>query len=446
MRTCWAKKTAAVLACAMLLLIGALTAGNAAAFEPLAGDMSTFDPANQTFPQGDDVIKVGVFWAFTGPAAINGNIFWLQLGWAVHDINSQGGVMVGGKLKKIVLIKGDNQMKPTVAKRAMEKLCLEDNVDVIIGTTGSHLNLIGQSVAAKHKKIYLNVASLSDMLMDATNFNRYTFRACETDSMMATSLAQFYAKRPEKKFYILCQDYAYGHFFAESFSSAIKQVRPDAEIIGADFHPLFAKDFAPYLTKIKGAGAEVIVTGDYTPDADNMIKQMSQLGLNLPLAGPFVNNPLPLQSIPAPHGKGFVVVQSYMTQLDNPEQLRFATVWNQQWSRWTSPLYHSDIFKWPSGLQGQATMATYWLFKVIEKAGSLDADKIAAAWEGDEIVLLGNKLTMRACDHQAIFDMHVGEMIWPNRYFDNAAAAEQTVTIPSDKIAPAPPKGLKGCQ
>ena len=432
--------------CALLMAVAICGVNKAEAFEPFKSDLTKYDPHNQTFPPiSDDVIKVGIFWPFTGPAAINGNIYWLTIGMAVYDINNQGGLMVGGKKRKIVLIKGDHQMKPTVAKRAMEKLCLEDKVDLIIGTTGTHLNLVGQQVAAKYGKIYLNVASLADSLMQGKSWNKFTFRTCATNSMLAKALAQFYGMRSEKKFYILCQDYTYGHQFAKNFKEALKITRPDAEIVGEDYHPLFVKDFAPYLTKIKGTDAQVIISADYTPDLDNLVKQADQLGVNLPIAGPFTANPIPLQTIKPPHGNGLVAVQSYVTNFTKPKNVEMMNKWHDSWKTWKAPLYNGPLFKWPLGILPQSMIGSYWLFKVIEKADSLDAEKIIAAWEGDEIELFGNKYKMRACDHQAIFDMNPAELNWPNNFFKKAATSVNAVTIPAAECTQPLPKDLPQC-
>ncbi|MBI9075700.1 MAG: ABC transporter substrate-binding protein [Desulfatibacillum sp.] len=430
-----------------LLMMGLIFCNNCIAFQPLAGDIETFNPSFQYFDEdADDVIKIGLLWPFSGPAAANGAIYWLQIGWAVHDINTQGGVMVDGKQKKIVLIKGDTQMEPAAAKRAAEKLCLQDNVDIIMGSTGSHIAAIGQNVAAKYKKIFVNMASYSDTLMDQDKFNKYTFRTCSTTSMLANGLAHFYANRPEKDFYILCQDYAYGHEFAENFVQALAQVRPDARIVGKDFHPLFVKDFAPYLSKIQGANAQVIITADYTPDSNNLTKQWDQLGMTIPLAGPFVLNPLALQSIGEPYGKGFVTVQSCLLDLDKPGNKEFALAWNTQWKRWKDPLYSTNLFQWTGSTLAQATIGTYWLMHVIEKAGELNPDKIVATWEGDQTIIFGNLYSMRACDHQAMFNMHVSEIEWPNDYYEKSAGPIKVTAIPAEKIVPPPPKGLKNCQ
>ena len=93
-------------------------------------------------------------------------------------------------------------------------------------------------------------------------------------SQIGRAAAYYYSQRKkEKKFYILCQDYLFGHAMANGFKKGLKQYYPEAEIVGEDYHKLFLTDFAPYLTKIKASGAEVVYTGDWIPDAANLLKQ-----------------------------------------------------------------------------------------------------------------------------------------------------------------------------
>lgn len=69
-------------------------------------------------------------------------------------------------------------------------------------------------------------------------------------------IAYYYAqiRKKEKKFYILCQDYMFGHAMAEGFKKGLKEYFPQGQIVGEDYHKLFLTDFAPYLTKIKPPG------------------------------------------------------------------------------------------------------------------------------------------------------------------------------------------------
>ena len=124
-------------------------------------DMSGFDPSSFENPTGD-VVKIGVVEAFSGPGAFNGQIYWMVNSWVAYDYNKRGGVMVDGKKKQIAVIKGDSQGKPAICKKITEKLCLEDKVDLIFGTAGSHLTLIVQQTAKKYKTVFMNTLSVSD--------------------------------------------------------------------------------------------------------------------------------------------------------------------------------------------------------------------------------------------------------------------------------------------
>jgi branched-chain amino acid transport system permease protein len=158
--------------------------------------------------------------------------------------------------------------------------------------------------------------------------------------------------------------------------------------VGEDYHPLLAKDFAPYLEKVRGYEAEVIISGDFSPDSDNLIKQSGQLGMKIPMAGPFLDNPNPLKVIGGPAGAGFVVVTGF--DRTSSEARRFVESWNTRWKTWESPPYDSDVFKWPGGDGAVTTMATYWVFHVVEQAGSTDPERVIEALEGSEYEVFGH--------------------------------------------------------
>ncbi|MCP4753087.1 MAG: branched-chain amino acid ABC transporter substrate-binding protein [Proteobacteria bacterium] len=410
-------------------------------FIPLKTDMSTFDPLKQTYPTSGDTIKIGVFEPFTGPSAISGEIYGATMGWVVHDINSQGGIMVDGKMKKIQIIKGDTQVKPATAKRVAEKLILEDEVDVLVGTSGTHINIIGQQVAAKYKKIYMTYGAYSDVLTSKKYYNRYTFRTCWTTTVIGRALAYYYSARPERKFYLLNQDYVYGHAMAKSFKEGLKKYRPEAEIVGETYHPLFTKDFAPYLEKVKGAQAEVIVSGNWATDEENLMKQSRQLGLksplsggDIPLAGPFFDDTRPGEVIGGPAGRGIVTVFYHQSSFDSPDNNLFTDVWHAQWKNWKknkkSP-YDTNLYQWPSGVIGGTVIQYYWLFDVIRRAGSTDPEKIIATWEGDVYESIAGRLEMRACDHQAIRDVYVSNLDFPTKWQEKSAGYTQSFVVPA---------------
>ena len=383
-------------------------------------DMSDFDPANPVIPTGD-TIKIAVLWPHSGPAAITGNVAWASFGWVAHDINKRGGILIDGKRKLIELIKADTMSKQDQAKTVAERMVLQENVKILVGTSGSNIQKVINEVANKYKVIAMNVGALSDDLQDATNFSRYAFMSSPSTEEVGRAMAYYYGKirKKEKKFYILCQDYSFGRELAEGFKKGLKEFYPEAELIGEDYHKLFLTDFAPYLTKIKASKAEVIFTGDWNPDAVTLLKQARQLGVTIPFAQMYLTDPNSLTDIGVEGTKGLVLIDpcDTPTMFKNAGYVKFYKAWNNQWkTKWKTAPYNTPYFEHGTGGSaiGSWLQQAYWLASVLERAQSLDAEKIIKVWEGDSYKFAtGMVVKMRACDHKGIQDFTIGEYLPP---------------------------------
>ena len=421
-------------------------------------DMSDFDPNNPAIPTGD-TIKIAIVASHSGPAAVVGQIYWISALWAAHDINKRGGILVDGKRKMVEMIKANTESKPAIAKKVCERMVLQEKVHVLWGTNGSHIMKVINQVAKKYKVIAQCTAALSDELYDAKNFTRYSFMTSFQTSQIGRAAAYYYSQRKkEKKFYILCQDYLFGHSMAKGFKDGLKQYYPEAEIVGEDYHKLFLTDFAPYLTKIKAAGAEVIYTGDWIPDAANLLKQARQMGITLPIANTFLDEPNMLHEVGVAGTKGLLNIPQYGAEnpaFKTPGQIKAYKQWNNLWkNKWTAP-YNTRLYEHGSGNIGSYTQQTYWLLSVIERAGSTDPEKIIKTWEGDAYRLTNGKvLTMRASDHKVIQNLHAVEYVPPEEqkqsfniapyyWYQGCSNAGPVMTIPADKIMPKLDPNLK---
>ncbi len=216
------------------------TAVNAAFDVNKMGDMSDFDPNKPVVPTGD-TIKIALVASHSGPAALVGQIYYFCLSWVAHDINKRGGILVDGKKKLVEIIKADHMSKPDQTKKICERMVLQEKVHVLWGTDGSNLTKIINETANKYKVIAQNAASLADELQDATNFSRYSFMTSYSTEQLGRGLAYYYGqvRKKEKKFYILCQDYMFGHALADGFKRGLKEYFPAGEIVGEDYHKLF---------------------------------------------------------------------------------------------------------------------------------------------------------------------------------------------------------------
>lgn len=340
-------------------------------------------------------------------------------------------------------------------------MVLQEKVQILMGTSGSNMMKIINEVANKYKIISVNEGALSDDLMDATYFGRYSFMTSPDTYQVGRGLAYFYGqiRKKEKKFYILCQDYSFGHSLADSFKKGLKEFYPEAQVVGEDYHKLFQTDFAPYITKIKASGAEVIYTGDWLPDSGNLLKQSRSMGLKLPFANLFMNDSISLTEVGVEGTKGLMHIDIYnmpQTFKNYPSYIKFYKSWNDLWrTKWKSNPFNSVIFEHGGGLY---TDQAYWLFSVIERAQSMDPEKIIKVWEGDTYRFANGKIVkMRACDHKMIGDMAVEEYVPPEQqkvsmsippyyWYKGCSAAGPAWLVPAAKNLPWMDQKLGRCK
>lgn len=424
-------------------------------------DMSDFDPNNPVVPTGD-TIKIAVVGAFSGPAAINGQFDWLPVQWLAHAVNKQGGIFVDGKKKLIEVIKADTQSRVDVCKKVCERMALKEKVNAFVGTQGSHLMKIINDTAKRYKIISVAEMANSDELMDARNFSRYAFHTTYTTSQMGRGLAYYYGqiRKKETKFYIICQDYSFGHQLGESFKQGLKDYFPEAQVVGEDYHKLFLTDYAPYLEKIKASGAEVIYTGDWAPDGNNLLKQARQMGVMIPFAHIYLDDAVTLKEIGIEGTKGLIHISQYLKEgesFSSEAEKRYWQMWNDRWKKWEAP-WDLIYFKYPWSNIGAYLEQTAWLLSVMERAKSTDPEKIIPLWEGD-IFQFGNGkvVKMRACDHKTVQDLYVSETVPPEEqkvnmnmppycWFEDCCADGPVWLIPASKVFPWMDPALDRCK
>ena len=345
-------------------------------------------------------------------------------------------------------------------------MVLKNKVKFLIGTNGSNNMKVINQVAKKYKVIAQDFTTLSDELYDATNFTRYSFMTVPSCDVVGRTLAYYYGqiRKKEKKFYILCQDYMFGHSMAKGFKRGLKDYYPEAQIVGEDYHKLFLKDFAPYLEKVKASGAEVIYTGDWIPDAENLLVQARQMGIKIPIANIFLNEPNMLHRVGVEGTKGLVNFSMNGTAegyaFPTPDQIKYYHAWYDQYKKWKAP-YNTSLYKhgWAAGgSMGSYIQQMYWLMSIIRRAESTDPEKIIKVWEGDSYRDVFNTVYyMRPCDHKVIGDYYIGIYgvpekqkatfnIPPYYWFKGCSNPIKTFRIPAEKILPPMDRNLTRCK
>jgi branched-chain amino acid transport system substrate-binding protein len=333
-------------------------------------------------------IRILLLDSLSGPTKDLGDKYLLGTQFAVEEINAEGGLLG----QKIEVIAEDHQMKPDVAIRKAQKYLLEGSVDIMTTGTGSQ-NAKALADLAKQNNVLFANYTMSD---EATgkDFTYNSVRLIYSTSMIARALVYYTDKnRQFKKFYLINQDYSYGRDFAAAAKREIAKQIPGAQIVGEDYHPLFIKDFSPFLTKIKASGADCILTANWGTDCGILLKQRHELGVKAVLVNNALSNPDQIREAPEA-ALGNIACDAYLVTVDTKESADFVSRWRKR--------YQGTKYPEPDQDSGKFYIGTKFLLAGIKKAQSAQVDKLIPALEGLHQQTLNGEAYLRACDHQLI--------------------------------------------
>jgi branched-chain amino acid transport system substrate-binding protein len=188
-------------------------------------------------------LKRGVMFSFSGDNARAGE----GLNFGLAAFQKEHGDMVAGR--KVELIRRDTgQMSPETARRIAQELIINDHVDIIMGIAYSPEAVAVGLVSTQAKMPVLIVNSTTiNIMKDAPYMARFGM----TSGQLTSPLALYAYTHGLKNVYTLVSDYQTGIDAGESFTKAFTAL--GGKVIGDVRPPLFAKDFTPYIQRVKDA-------------------------------------------------------------------------------------------------------------------------------------------------------------------------------------------------
>ncbi|TMJ90117.1 MAG: hypothetical protein E6G78_06565, partial [Alphaproteobacteria bacterium] len=143
----------------------------------------------------------------------------------------------------------DDESKPDVGRRKVEKLLVEDKVDVHVGGFLSNICLACMPVFEEYEVV--NIISVClDTTLTTTKCNRYSFRPYDYAPAQAVAFAPYLVNKVGKKWHIAYADYAWGQSTRDAYVQEIKKA--GGEIVGTIGIPLGTADMTPFLSKVTG--------------------------------------------------------------------------------------------------------------------------------------------------------------------------------------------------
>jgi len=187
--------------------------------------------------------RLGTLQPLSGTAATGGKTALVGVQMAVDRINKAGGV----NGRPIELIVADTESKPDVGRRKVEKLVLEDKIDVHAGGYLSNICLACMPVYEEHKIVNMITVCL-DTTITTSKCSRYTFRPFDFAPSQAVAIAPYLVNKIGKKWHIAYADYAWGQSTRDAYVEQIKKL--GGTVTGTTGVPLGTADMTTFLSKI----------------------------------------------------------------------------------------------------------------------------------------------------------------------------------------------------
>jgi branched-chain amino acid transport system substrate-binding protein len=226
-------------------------------------------------------IKIGMTSAITGPYSEygEGNKRGVEL--AIEQWNKNGGI--NGKKIEIEIL--DDQLVPDKAATNVQQLIADPEVVALIGPAGSGPGLATVPISEAKGMVHMNIVpqTVSVTYPNGTDQppRKNVFSFALQNDVEANVLGKF-AGENWKKVALLHESTAYGKSGIDLISAMLEKDY-NIKTVAREEYNQGVSDMTSQLSKIKNAGAEVVVVVGLGADLANIKKGMDRLGLNVPL-------------------------------------------------------------------------------------------------------------------------------------------------------------------
>jgi branched-chain amino acid transport system substrate-binding protein len=332
-----------------------------------------------------DKIRIGHLTPMTGFLGALGEYAVLGIRMAEEEINKAGGV--NGRQLEII---SEDSVNPATGATKAQRMLERDGATVLMGEISSATSLTIMQVAARNKRLFMQVGARSDVLR-GKNCNKYTFHVDIPNTVMVNAVGKALLRDnmvKGKKFFTLTADYIFGHDLLKA--AKVFFDGNGATLIGDELIATDVTDFSPYLLKIRQAKPDVVCCNLAGNQVTNLVKQYAEFGFPYPLVG-FNLNTGDAWAMGEGNLSGTWPTVWYHT-LDNPASKAFVAAFTKKYDK--PPENHAWIDYITLKLIAQA----------IETTKSTETDALIAHFEKETQfdIMKARKGYFRAWDHQLV--------------------------------------------
>lgn len=316
-----------------------------------------------------DVIRFGAPLPLTGPLAPEaikqqqGYDLWAE------QANKAGGISIGGKKYKVEIVYTDYQSNTPRAVQTTEQMITQNNVNFLFGPFGSGAAKAGSSVSEKYKVPTIAATASSSQVYDQGY--KYLFGTFTPNDTLTTPLTQMVkAKAPDvKKVAILARNDLFPLAIAQEMEKSAKG--NGLEVAYFEKYAIGTLDHSATLSQIKSLAPQWIFVTGYINDLLLVKKQMADQQIKATVVS-MIAGPAYQEFIDAAGtgGENITSAAWWHPAAQYSGKDIFGTTAN--YVKLFKEKYKSE----PDYAQASASVAGALFQMAIERAGSLDKDKV----------------------------------------------------------------------
>lgn len=342
------------------------------------------------FAQVKKPIKVGVTLPLSGGLELFGQQGIQGMKMAVKEINDSGGVL-GRKLELVI---EDNKTDPKTSVEKATKLIKRDKVIAVAGPITS----------GARDAMTPTMTKLKTPLLYATDYesgvcNRYLFCYSALPEQMVDPFVPYLAENYGKTFYLFGADYVWPHKMNVAIKRAIKRV--GGTVLAEKYTPFGVKEFSSVIRKMADKAPKVLLFTLPGADGQTFVKQFHEFGMKKEIKIAFMGfNDNYMPGFTAEQANEIATCNHFIQSLDFPVAREFVEKQKKMFGDKVVVSFYVDSHYG----------SIYFLKQGIERADSLDKEKVIDAMGDQAITAPSGNVILRASDHHVVLNMLISEV------------------------------------
>jgi branched-chain amino acid transport system substrate-binding protein len=371
-------------------------------------------------------IKIGAVVSQTGAYSNLGKDMLQAAQLAAEEINAQGGIYVKEFNTKlpVTIIAGDEESTQEGGQKAVTKLILNDNVDILVGGYSSALVPVQEPIVLEHKVSYIISGASNPIVTRRTDIDTsYFFHHCPTtedygrvttlfiDQVIRSNVNDRMNFSPDRplRLAVLYVDNAFGQGVIAAVNKTVSEPGLKTQVVAQKGYARTDTDFRTQLTAIKAANPDVVYLAS-DPDPSVMIISQARREIGLDVIFVLVeNNDDPIYYGVKEFGDYSVIESRFNPYLSTKDVATANTKYKAE--------YKAKYGTLPGMMATSTYEAVYIAAKAIENAGTLNKSAIrdaVANIQMPQIVMpmVNGTISFSKDYHESKFNLYMVQLHW----------------------------------